>query len=239
LKNAFGTLANVMGLDASQPLTLAEIAEATPDASFERDVDALIEEARQRRPDLKAAEAQVEAARSNVDFTRAAGLPRLALGAGPNWLDSGGIGSHGSSIGLTLTLPLFSGFATRYQVRSAQARAEAAGAQRDSVTLQVALDVWSAYQSLITATQTIRTSADLLASAEQSERVALGRYKAGVGSILDVLNAQSALAAARLQRIQALLDWRVSRAALAKAVGTLDRRLLDADTETNAGKTSP
>ena len=63
----------------------------------------------------------------------------------------------------------------------------------------------------------------------QSERVALGRYKAGVGTILDLLNAQSALASARLQRIQAMLDWNVSRAALAKAVGTLDSSLLNPD----------
>ncbi|WP_319244219.1 TolC family protein, partial [uncultured Propionivibrio sp.] len=72
----------------------------------------------------------------------------------------------------------------------------------------------------------LRTAADLLASAEQSERVALGRYRAGVGTLIDLLNAQSALAAARVQRIQAALDWHVSRATLAKAVGTLDRRLL-------------
>ena len=118
-------------------------------------------------------------------------------------------------------IPIFSGFDTTYKLRSAQARAEAASAQRETLRLQVALEVWNAWQNLQTATQTIRTTADLLASAEQSERVALGRYKAGVGNILDVLNAQSALAAARLQRIQALLDWRVSRATLAKAVGRI------------------
>lgn len=223
----FGTLANVMGMDAGQPLTLVDIPDAVPEATFERDIEALIAEAQQRRPDLKAAEAQVKAAQSTVDFTRASGLPTLSLGAGPSWLDTGGITSHSDSIGLTLTLPLFSGFDTTYRVRSAQARTEAANAQRESLRLQVALDVWSAYQNLITATQTIRTTADLLASAEQSERVALGRYKAGVGSILDVLNAQSALAAARLQRIQSMLDWNVSRATLAKAVGTLDRSLLN------------
>ncbi|WP_301101150.1 TolC family protein [Propionivibrio sp.] len=227
VKIAFGTLANVMGMNASVPLKLADIAQVTPDASFEGDIDALISEAQLRRPDLKAAQAQLDAAQSNIEYTRASVLPTLALGAGPNWLDTGGISNHGNSIGLTLTLPIFSGFETRYKVRSAQAAADAASAQRENLRLQVALDVWSAYQSLITATQTIRTTADLLASAEQSERVALGRYKAGVGSILDVLNAQSALAAARLQRIQALLDWHVSRAALAKAVGVLDSSLLN------------
>ena len=227
LKNAFGTLANVMGMDASQPLKLAVVSNALPDAGFERDIEALIAEARERRPDLKAAEAQVKAAQSSVDYSRASGLPTLSLGAGPTWADTGGISTHANSVGLTLTLPIFSGFETTYKVRSAQARAEATAAQRDNLRLQVALDVWTAYQSLNTATQTVKTTADLLASAEQSERVALGRYKAGVGNIIDVLNAQSALAAARLQRIQALLDWHVSRAALAKAVGVLDNSLLN------------
>ncbi len=239
LKNAYGTLANVMGMDANRPLKLADIPDVKPDAAFERDVEALIADARQSRPDLKAAEARVKAAQATVDYTQASGLPTLSLGAGPTWLDTGSITSNASSVGLTLTLPIFSGFNTTYQVRSAQAKAEAAGAQRDNVRLQVALDVWTAYQSLITATQTVKTTADLLASAEQSERVALGRYKAGVGNILDVLNAQSALAAARLQRIQAMLDWHVSRASLAKAVGILDGNLLKPAAATNTGTTTP
>jgi len=124
-------------------------------------------------------------------------------------------------------VPIFSGYDTTYRVRSAEAKAEVALAQRDSLALQVGLDVWSSYQALQTATQSLRTAADLLASADQSERVALGRYRAGVGTLIDLLNAQSALAAARVQRIQAALDWHVSRATLAKAVGTLDRRLLN------------
>lgn len=232
VRNSYGTLANVMGLDANQPLTLTDIAPVTPDAAFERDVDALIEEARQRRPDLKSAEAQFKAAQSNVDFTRAAGLPTLSLGAGPTWQNtnggSGNISTNGNTIGLTLTLPIFSGFSTTYKVRNAEAQAEARAAQRDRVRLQVALDVWKAYQSLTTANQSIRTTIDLLASAEQSERVALGRYKAGVGTILDVLTAQSALASARLQRVQATLDWHVYRATLAQAIGALDNGLLQA-----------
>jgi len=231
LRNTYGTLANAMGLDAGQPLKLDDIPEAVADAAFERDIAALIDEARANRPDLKAAEAQVKAAQSGVDYARANGLPTLSLSAGPAWQSTktGGseINSHDNGIGLTLTVPLFSGFDTAYKVRTAQARAEVAGAQRDALRLQVALDVWTAYQGLTTATQTLKTSADLLASATQSERVALGRYKAGVGTILDLLNAQSALATARVQRIQAGLDWQVSRAALARAAGRLDSRLLE------------
>jgi TolC family type I secretion outer membrane protein len=227
-RNLLGVLANGLGLDANQPLVLADIGAVTPDAFFERDIAALIEEARQRRPDLKAAEAQANAAQSGVDAARAAGLPTLSLGAGPSWQENAGFSSHSRSLGLTLTVPIFSGYNTTYKIRAAEAQQQVKSAQRERIRLQVALDVWKAYQSLSTATQSLKTTADLLASAEQSERVALGRYKAGVGTILDVLNAQSALAAARLQRIQARLDWQVYRATLAQAIGALDSRLLPA-----------
>ena len=72
----------------------------------------------------------------------------------------------------------------------------------------------------------MRSAADLLASAAQSERVALGRYKAGVGSILDTLSAQSALASARQQQILASFNWNIARATLAQAMGSLDLGLL-------------
>ena len=239
VKIAYGTLANVMGLDANQPIRLADIPKNTPGTSFERDIEALIVEARQRRPELKAAEAQVKAAQSSIDAARASGMPTLSLSAGPSWADTGSQTTRGDTVGLTLTVPIFSGFETNYKVRAAQAKAEVASAQRDTINQQIALDVWSAYQSLTTATQAYRTSTDLQTSAEQSERVALGRYKAGVGNILDVLNAQSALAGARLQRIQALLDWHVSRAALAKAVGALDSSLLSQNSGNTPGTPTP
>lgn len=230
LKTTQGTLANVMGLDPGTQLRLDTIADAKPEAAFERDIETLIAAARNLRPDLKAAEAQVRATQASIDAARAAGRPTLTLGTGPTWqgirTGNSEVSSHGNAIGLTLSIPIFSGFDTTYRVRAAEARAEVASAQRESLRLQVALDVWSAYQNLLTATQSIRTTGDLLASAEQSERVALGRYKAGVGTLIDLLNAQSALAAARLQGVQAALDWHVSRATLAKAVGSLDSRLL-------------
>ena len=231
LRSAYGTLANVMGEDASRPLRLADIPAVPADVRGEADVETLIATARQRRPELMAAEARVSAARASVDYNRAAGKPNLSLGAGSSWqgTDTGSndFSTRSNSIGLTVSIPLFSGFETTYNVRAAEVRVDAASALRDNINLQVALDVWTAYQDLTTSSQALAASADLLASAEQSERVALGRYKAGVGNILDLLNAQSALATARLQRIQAALDWYVARASLARSIGALDGSLLD------------
>ena len=130
---------------------------------------------------------------------------------------------------MTVNVPIFAGFDTHYRVRAAEAQLDQKTAQRDRLRQQVALDVWKAYQSLNTATQSLQTAADLVSSAEQSERVALGRYQAGVGNVLDVLTAQSALASARLQRIQATLEWNYYRASLAQAMGTLDYSLFSSD----------
>ncbi len=225
-KKTGGTLANIIGLDANRSVALAAAnTEAIP-ASFDRDVNALIEEAKRQRPDLIAAEAQVKAAEASADAARAAGKPSISLTASSTQVNSAGVTSHGSARGISLSVPLFSGYAPTYRVRAAEAQVEAQQARMERVRSQVALDVWNAWQNLVTATQSLRTTADLLHSAEQSERVALGRYQAGVGSILDVLNAQSALASARQQRIQSTLDWNIGRATLAQAMGNLDGNLL-------------
>ena len=241
LKNAQGTLANMIGLDANRNVTLVPANTSSIPSDFEGDVNLLIEGARQRRPDLRAAEAQAKAAQSSIDAARADGRPTITLAASANQNDITGYNSRGSSIGINLNVPIFSGYAPTYRVRAAEAQLDTKNAQLEQLHLQVALDVWTAYQQLTTATQSLRTAADLQKSAEQSESVALGRYKAGVGSMLDVLNAQSALASARQQRIQSAFNWNISRAALARAMGSLDAGLLQSlsDNSSNAYVKNP
>jgi len=226
LKNAQGVLANMIGMDANRNVSLVPANTTSIPNEFEGEINSLIEEARRRRPDLQAAAAQVKAAQASIDAARAAGNPSISLNASAEQFNFAGTNSHGSLIGINLNVPLFSGYAPTYSVRAAEAQMDARNAQLEQLRLQVALDVWTSYQQLTTATQSLRTTADLLNSAEQSERVALGRYKAGVGSMLDVLNAQSALASARQQRIQSTFSWNISRATLAQAMGSLDVSLL-------------
>lgn len=230
-RTALGTLANALGFAAQTAIVLADLPALPEQTAFAADVARLIADAQARRPDLQAAEAQVKAAEAGIEAARAQGRPSLSLAAGPSWQSVRGIESTGGNLGLTLNVPLFSGFETTYRVRSATAQAEVRAAQRDRLKNQVALDVWRAWQNLSTATQSLATTADLVASAEQSERVALGRYKAGVGNVLDLLTAQSALASARMQRIQAEFDWNIYRATLAQAMGALDYTLLQGAAE--------
>lgn len=230
-RTAQGILANIMGFDASQSFTLATLPESVPDPVVEQDIGQLIESARKNRPDLRAADAQIKAAEAQLTATRSTGLPTISLGAssGSQKLeDASNINS--GSIGVTLTVPLFTGTRNTYQNRAAELQVESKMAARDLLANQIALDVWKSYQTLLTNSQSLIAASDLVASAEQSERMTLGRYKAGVAnmSILDVLNAQSTLASARQQRVAALYSFQASRLALAQAIGQLDLSRLDA-----------
>jgi TolC family type I secretion outer membrane protein len=227
VKTAQGALANVVGIEPTRPLELAPLPPAAAGPDFEADVARLIDEARARRPDLAAARAQVRAAEAGVDAAKAAHLPTLSLGVatGRNRID-GQAAFDNASFGLTLNIPLFGGFSTTYKVHAAQAQAEQQAARHEQLRQQVALEVWNAHANLVTATQSVKTAAQLLENALQSERVAAARYRAGVGSILDLLAAQAALAGARQSRIQADTDWFIARSALAYSMGALDADLL-------------
>ena len=230
-RTAQGTLANVMGFDASTQLTLASLSESIPDPAVEQDIGKLIDDARRKRPDLRAAEAQIKAAEAQLEVSRAAGLPSFSLNASTGSQNLPGVPiTNTSSIGVTLSVPLFTGGSNTYQNRAAELQIEGKVAARDILANQIALDVWKAYQALLTNSQALIASNDLVASAEQSERMTLGRYKAGVAnmSILDVLNAQSTLASARQQHVAALYSFQASRLALAQAIGQLDLTRLEA-----------
>lgn len=222
--NAQGTLANIMGFDASQPYTLQAVAEEIPDPVIEQDIGKLIADARQKRPDLAAAEFQIKAAEAQLQATKATGRPTITVGA---MAGESNPDIQTSSIGITLSVPLFSGFKTNYQARAAEAQVEGRVADRDRLANQIALDVWKAYQGLLTNSQALRAADDLVLAATQSEKMILGRYKAGVGNILDTLSAQSALATARQQRVAALYNFLISRFALAQAIGQLDLTQID------------
>lgn len=228
--NAQGTLANIMGFDASQPFALAPAPEHSQDLAAEQGIGKLIEEARQNRPDLAAADAQIKAAEAQIVATKAAGLPTVSLDGSVSRSESQIAGavstSHGKAIGVSVHVPWFSGFKDTYQNRAARAQLEGKVAERDRLANQIALEVWKAYQALLTNSQALRAAEDLVASADQSEKMALGRYKAGVGNILDALTAQSTLASAHQQRVSALYNFQASKFALAQAIGQLDLTLV-------------
>ena len=226
LQTARGNLAAAMGIPANVSYDLGPLASAIPVRAVKVAIDSLIEDAVARRPDLAAARAQAASAADQIRIAQSAALPALTLGSTAGRTYSDPAIYAGGSYGLTLgvSIPIFSGFSRQYDIAAARARADAATAQADILREQITTQVFTSYYALQTAGQRVSTADNLLASALQSEQVAAGRYREGVGSIIDLLTAQSALANARAQQVQSRWQWYTALAQLAHDSGVLGTR---------------
>ncbi len=226
LQTSRGALALSLGLPANLPYDIDSTAGQLPVAVLADSVDTLIARAVKARPDLAAAQAEFEVSRAQISVARANRLPSLVLNGagGRTYTSSLPQGGNNYTVSLGLRIPIFAGFSRIYDQRQAVALADAAAARAHALGQQVVIEVFRSYYALQTAARRVRTTEDLIASAEQSNEVALGRYRAGVGSVLDLLSAQTALADARAQQVLARLEWNTSLALLAHDTGVLDAR---------------
>ena len=222
LSIAAGQLAVAVGLPVETSLTLAPLPTAFNTARAMRPIQDLLDQAKIARPDLLAAQAQVNAAKANISAVQRTQWPTLALSinsARASMIASNTSINRQSNLMLTLNMPLFTGFQQRSQIQQAKAQETYAQASHDAVSNAVALSVWEAYYALLTAKTAINTSQAYLKTSIQAANQALGQYKAGVGNILSVLTTQTTEANARVQAIQSTLDWYLALAQLIQALG--------------------
>jgi outer membrane protein TolC len=222
-----GALATALGFPASYaslPVEVGELPETVDVRSIEQKVDSLIEQAQSERPDLAAARAEVLRSEAHIRSVRSQGLPTLGLSAYANrtyYNSPGSPFSTNYSGTLSVTVPIFKGLSNVYGVLESKEEAQATRQRYETLQQQVILQVWTSYYDLKTAGQRVSTARDLLESAKQSEEVASGRYKNGVGNILDLLTAQRSLALARAEDATARSDWFLAIAQLAYSTGLL------------------
>jgi outer membrane protein len=221
-----GALAAASGFPATLEYDIDTTAAVAPVMALSEQIDTLIATALRVRPDLAAARSEYEAARARIAAARAQRLPSLTASgtAGLNFRPGVTGSSNSYTVSLGLQIPLFNGFIWEYNQRQAEAQAEAARARADGQTQQVIFQVFQAYYALRTATTRVGTADELLASATESANAARGRYEGGVGTLLELLSAENALATARAQRIQARLGWQAALVQLAQSAGLLDLR---------------
>jgi TolC family type I secretion outer membrane protein len=220
-----GSLATALGVPANIPVEVGDLPETVDVDQAIGTVDELIRRAELERPDLASARLEVSRAQAHVRSVRSSGLPTLSLIGGlshPYFYSAGGTTSATNYSGVILfRFPLFTGFQTTYDTLQAKEEVHVAEQQAQTLQDQVLLQVWTSYYNVQTAAKRVTTAKDLLASAAQSQDVAIGRYKTGVGSIIDLLTAQSAFASARAQEAQARSDWFLAVAQLAHDTGSL------------------
>lgn len=218
-----GNLATAMGLRADARFEVAMPSDTMSIGTASASADSLIVSALDNRPDLAAARVSILQAQQEVRVARSAEYPAITAGAsvGRNYSNLSNFSGNNYALTLGLTIPIFNGFGLQYDVAAAKSRVDERLASTNLLRTQVSNQVVTSYVSLQTAAARVRTADVLLASARQSEDVARGRYRAGVGTILDLLTAQSALASARAQQAQTRWTWATALAQLAHDVGVL------------------
>ncbi len=230
LKAAFATLNNAMGLQAGPEYALENtpltVAAALP-------VEPLFREALAKRPELLGAKDRLEAAEEALQAAKALNFGSVyAIGAagytqwsGPEFSASGAQTNPGNQQGWwgaggSSSFPLYTGGRIPGQIEEADARKSEVRADTRAMANDVILQVARAYLSRLTAQQQITVAEEKVATAREALTLARERYKAALGSILDVVTATADLLSAEVGLAESRYEYQASEAALSYATGT-------------------
>jgi outer membrane protein len=181
------------------------------------------QQALKMRPDLRESGLGVEHALNGQRMARAEFLPKV--NAFSSWEEDNQTflarGGNNWTVGASLNFNIFDGGANRARLAAAHYRQNQAQAQLEQMTAAVKLQVREAYLNLTTAQQRVDVSRQAQSQAEESLRIIQNRYEAGLATITDLLQVESAHTSAQKNYLNALFDYRLSYAALELATGEL------------------
>jgi TolC family type I secretion outer membrane protein len=211
------TLKNVMG---SPDLPDFSIVDTLAFQKYPVTFDDAIQRAYANRPDLRSTLAKKEASKESISLARSGYYPTLSGNASITRADSDfPPEKSGWSAGVTLTVPLFSGFLTNNQVKEAKENLNVQKANEETLRQGILLDVQQAYLNLLALEDGVAVAELTVQQAKDNFDIATGRYNAGVGSPLDVTSALVGLSNAKTNFIAALVNYKIAEAALLKAMG--------------------
>lgn len=179
-----------------------------------------LQEGVKNRAELHQLSALKSAAEASLKTARASYLPVLSGTASAGYADRN-FPPEGNvwGVGLNLTIPLFSGFSSVEQVRESTANIHAIEARQNNLRLQIAKEIESAWLGVNEAVARMASTGKEVAAANESRELAEGRYQEGVGSIIEVTDAQSQALEASTANIQARYDYYIAVARLDHAIG--------------------
>jgi outer membrane protein TolC len=186
------------------------------------DVAALTARALETRPEVRQADAAVDAAVARDRATRAFWQPEVVAHAGYDWTGLSIADRAGAwMVGAELRWSISASGADRARARAAAAAVDAAEARRDEIRARVAVDVLAAARRLDAARLKSTVGVEAVAQAAEGLRIVRNRYEAGLASVTDLLRATSAHLDAESRRDAAAADVIVAEAELRRAAGDL------------------
>jgi len=229
LDDAYRALTELTGQPISNLKGLPD--DFRPELPAERDSEGWVASALEQNPSLKAQEFAVQSAEFGVSSARAGHYPTLSLsgsyGRDAAWGGSsptGGSSFDGdsSSIGVTLSVPIFSGGITQSRVRQALASRDIAQDQYEQQKRALVRNTSNAYQALVAGISEVEARRLAVVSAQSAYDASQVGLEVGTRTVLDVLQNQRTLFQAQLEYASAKYTYLQNRLLLEQAAGTLD-----------------
>jgi outer membrane protein TolC len=191
---------------------------ALPQVAPLKSLEEYLARARQLRPDLLQASANVDQSEAQLSLAKIAQRPQISVSAGYN-IEPLEPQNRGITFGAGVSIPIFDGGGRKADERAAEDDLKASKIRLSQLQKDVAADVQTSYVDVSGEVQRIKNARALVESARTNFQTASEKYQLGLGIVLDVVNAQTQLFSAQTSLTQALYDYQLALANLDRAVG--------------------
>jgi outer membrane protein TolC len=235
VKIAWVTLRNAMG---APRLPEQPVAEDGPEVELSMNLAQARDIAYETRTELKSFDAQKRASDQLIAVARRGHLPDLTFDAAAGWRhQSNEIQKFGSgetatnrhlntfplqpawAAGIVLNIPIFDGFRTTQRVEETLHNYYNVKAQEEDRRQQIALEVEQSYLRVVETQERIKATESAAAAAKENLDLAQGRYQVGVGSIIEVTDAETLYTSAQIDYVSTVYQYKIADAQLARAMG--------------------
>ncbi len=222
VKIAWVTLRNAMG---SPRLPEQLVAEDSPEVELSMNLAGARNVAYETRTELKSFEALRRASDQLIATARRGHLPDVLFEA--NWGRVSGESDQRNtfplranwSVGLSLNIPIFDGFRTTYRVDETLHNYYNLKAQEEDRRQLIALEVEQAYLRVVETQERIRANESAAKASKENLDLAQGRYQVGVGSIIEVTDAETLYTDAQTTYVRSIYEYKIADAQLARSMG--------------------
>lgn len=229
LEDAYRALEEITGRDVRALKALPQ--DFQPELPSALDGEGWVRTAIESNPALKAKELELRSSESSVDAARAGHLPSIGLratyGNNRSMFDgdvaaTGVDSSNTSTIGVTVSIPIFAGGATQSRVRQAIAQRDVTEDQLDQQRRALVRNTRNAYQTLVAGISEVEARKAAVFSARSAYDASQIGLEVGTRTVLDVLNNQQTLFNAEREYALSRYNFLQNRLQLEQAAGTLD-----------------
>ena len=227
VKIAWVTLRNAMG---SPRLPEQPVAADSPEVEFSMNLAGARNVAFDSRTELKSFEAQRKASDQLIAAARRGHLPDVLFDAsyGRRHVSDQQVGGRTLntfplqptwSVGVNFNIPIFDGFRTTNRVEETLHNYYNVKAQEEDRRQLIALEVEQSYLRVVESQERIKATESAARAAKENLDLAQGRYQVGVGSIIEVTDAETLYTDAQTTYIRTIYDYKIADAQLAREMG--------------------